>query len=223
MNLPRNRSKNNIQGWRVSTFLIGIAIILLAYTARLFNLQILQLEDWQAQSQDNHTERISISTHRGVILDRNGIVLARNIASYSIAVTPALLPDDEGDIEEILRELAEYSTRPLHYDDDPEAPDILIQCGENLGITEMVNVGLTFAPFEPVLVECDIDRDRALAIMEKSNMWPGVSIEIDPVRDYPTGDLTATFIGYLGPIPATYEEILRDQGFIPGRDKIGYG
>jgi penicillin-binding protein 2 len=223
MNWSRNRSKNGIQGWRITAFLVGFGVILLFYIMRLFNLQILQLEDWQTQSQDNHTEEISIPTYRGVIFDRNGIVLARNIASYNIAVTPALLPDDEGDIEEILRELAQYSTRPLHYDDDPEAPDILIQCGDNLGITEMVNVGLTFAPFQPVLVECDIDRARALAIMEKSINWPGVSVEVEPVRDYPTGDLTSTFVGYLGPIPATFEEALRAQGFIPGRDKIGYG
>ncbi|MGD8458561.1 MAG: penicillin-binding transpeptidase domain-containing protein [Anaerolineales bacterium] len=223
MKSSRRHVQNGIQGWRITAFLIGFGVIILIFSARLFNLQILQGEDWQVQSQENHTERISISTHRGVIYDRNGIILARNIASYNIAVTPALLPDDEGDIEEILRELSQYSTRPLYYDDDPDAEDILIQCGTNLGITEMVNVGLTFAPFEPVLVECDIERDRALAIMEKSTIWPGVGIEIDPVRDYPTGDLTSTFIGYLGPIPATFEEALRDQGFVPGRDKIGYG
>ena len=87
----------------------------------------------------------------------------------------------------------------------------------------MFNVGLSFAPYTPVLIECDIERDRALAIMERSVDWPGVSIQVEPVRDYPTGDLTSTFIGYVGPIPAPLEEQLRAQGFIPNRDKIGYG
>jgi penicillin-binding protein 2 len=223
MNSSGSRSFNRIQVWRISTFLIGFGVIMVLFLARLFNLQIIQADDWQSQSEDNHTVQISLPTLRGVIYDRNGIILARNIASYNIAVTPALLPDDEGDIEEILRELAQYSTRPLSFDDDPEAPDILIQCGDNLGITEMVNVGLTFAPFQPVLVDCDIDREMALAITERATNWPGVSVEIEPVRDYPTGKLTAAYIGYLGPIPETFEEALRDQGFIPGRDKIGYG
>jgi penicillin-binding protein 2 len=218
-----SRTYNQIQVWRIWAFMIGYGVIMVLFFARLFNIQILQGDEWKSQAEDNRTEYISLPARRGVIYDRNGIILARNIASYNISITPALLPDDEGDIEEILRELAEYSTRPLSFDDDPDAPDILIQCGENLGITEMVNIGSSFAPYQPVLVECDIDRDIALAIMEKGTDWPGVSIEVEPVRDYPTGKLTSTYIGYLGPIPAAFEEALREQGFIPGRDKIGYG
>lgn len=214
---------NTIQPWRIGVLFIGFAIVMALFTFRLFTLQILEDETWQSQSLDNRTEYISLPSRRGVIYDRNGIVLAQNIASYNIAITPALLPDDQGEIEEIIRALSEFSTVPISFDDDPEADDILIQCGENLGIIEMVNVGITFAPFQPVLIECDIGRERALAIMEKASDWPGVSIEIEPVRDYPTGKLTATFIGYLGPIPARLEEGLRDLGFIPGRDKIGYG
>ncbi len=37
-------------------------------------------------------------------------------------------------------------------------------------------------------------------IKEKSVDWPGVSVEIEPVRDYPTGELTAAVVGFLGPI-----------------------
>ena len=223
MKPAENKSFNTIQPWRIGILFVGFTIVMALFTVRLFNLQILEDENWQSQSLDNRTEYISLPARRGVIYDRNGIVLAQNIASYNIAITPALLPDDQGEIEEIIRELSEFSTVPVSFDNDPEAEDILIQCGDNLGISEMVNVGITFAPFQPVLVECDIGRDRALAIMEKAADWPGVSIEIEPVRDYPTGNLTATFIGYLGPIPAALEEGLRELGFIPGRDKIGYG
>ena len=223
MKSSEKSSFNTIQAWRIGVFFIGFAGVMLIFAIRLFNLQILQDENWKSQSLDNRTEYISLPARRGVIYDRNGIVLAQNIASYNIAITPALLPDDQGEIDEIIRELSELSTVPVSFDDDPEAEDILIQCGDNLGIFEMVNVGITFAPFQPVLVECDIGRERALAIMEKAADWPGVSIEIEPVREYPTGKLTASYIGYLGPIPAVLEEGLRELGFIPGRDKIGYG
>lgn len=218
-----HRPYNTMERWRVYAFLIVFGILMVLYVFRLFNLQILQGEEWQGLAEDNRTETISLAPLRGVIYDRNGIILARNVASYNLAITPALLPDDEGEIEEIIRELSEFTSVPVSYDDDPEAQDLLIPCGDNLGITEMVNVGLSFRPFEPVLIECDIERERALVIAEKAIDWPGVSVEIEPVRDYPTGALTSTYVGYIGPIPATLEGQLRDLGFIPDRDKIGYG
>ncbi len=223
MNSNSGQSGNSVQPWRVFMFGAVFGVILIIYLVRLFNLQILQGESFRADAEENRTEEVSLATQRGVIYDRNGIVLARNIASYSIAITPALMPEDPGEQDEILRELAQYTEKPVSFDEDPEAEDILIQCGENLGIIEMFNVGLSFRPYSPVLIECDIERDRALAIMERSVDWPGVSIQVEPVRDYPTGDLTSTFIGYVGPIPQTLEEQLREQGFIPNRDKIGYG
>jgi cell division protein FtsI/penicillin-binding protein 2 len=133
------------------------------------------------------------------------------------------MPEDQAEQERIIRELSRFTIIPVTYDDDPEAENILIECGENLGIKEMFEIGLSFAPFQPVLIECDVERDRAITIMERAIDWPGVSIQVEPVRDYPTGDLTSTFIGYLGPIPATLEEELSAQGFVPRRDKIGYG
>ncbi len=56
---------------------------------------------------------------------------------------------------------------------------------------------------------------------------PGVNIEVEPVRDYPTGELTAEIVGFLGPIPANQpglnlEDYYREKGFVPGRDKVGY-
>ena len=223
MNSPENRSRNAVSVWRVWIFIGVIGLVMIVFVVRLFTLQIIQGEEWAQEAEVNRVEEISLRTQRGVIYDRNGLVLARNIASYNIAVTPALLPEDLGEQENILRELANYTTVPLTFDDDPEAENILIECGENLGLTEMVELGLSFAPFSPVLVECDVERDRALNIMEKASDWPGVSIEIEPVRDYPTGELTSTFIGYLGPIPATLEDDLVAEGFVARRDKIGYG
>ena len=74
----------------------------------------------------------------------------------------------------------------------------------------------------PVKIICNISEELARVIREKSVDWPGVAVEIEPIRDYPTGSLTANIIGFLGPIPAALEEVYEDRGFIPNRDKIGY-
>jgi penicillin-binding protein 2 len=61
-----------------------------------------------------------------------------------------------------------------------------------------------------------------MVVLENSIKWTGISIQTVPVRDYPTGSLTANIIGFLGPIPADQEEFYRNEGFIPNRDKVGY-
>jgi len=62
----------------------------------------------------------------------------------------------------------------------------------------------------------------ARLLQEKAVDWPGISIEIEPIRDYPTGSLTASFIGFLGPISSAEDEYYTERGFITQRDKIGY-
>lgn len=220
MSSTGQEQQSQIDNWRVNLFLVVAVIIFVVFILQLFNLQILEGTEWQAEAELNRTETISLRPLRGVIYDRNGIILAQNIASYNIAVIPANLPDDEGEIEEILTELSAFTVLPLHFGDIELEP--LIQCGSNLGMSEMVSIGSSFSPFTPVLVECDVPRERALVIQEKAIDWPGVSILIEPVRDYPTGDITSTFIGFTGPITALREEALSALGFLPNRDKIGY-
>jgi penicillin-binding protein 2 len=213
-------SKPTLDNWRLFAFIGIIGFIFLVFTLRLFYLQVLEHDNWLRQAEENRTEQISLAPSRGVIYDRNGIVLARNVASYNIAVTPALLPDDQGEIEEIIFELAELTGVPVTLGtiDDP-----LIPCGDSLGVREMVTIQTSFSPYDPVLIQCNVPREIALAVDEHSMDWPGVTVEIEPVRDYPTGAMTAAIIGYLGPIPATLEEELVAQGFVANRDKVGYG
>jgi len=53
--------------------------------------------------------------------------------------------------------------------------------------------------------------------------WPGVTLEIEPIRDYPTGSLTAAVVGFLGPIPEALQDFYEDRDFVANRDKVGYG
>jgi penicillin-binding protein 2 len=61
-----------------------------------------------------------------------------------------------------------------------------------------------------------------MIVEEKSVDWPGIGVEIQPIRDYPSNSLTANIIGFLGPIPASQEEFYVSQGLVPNRDKVGY-
>ncbi len=158
---------------------------------------------------------------RGIIYDRNGTILARNIASYSVVITPAALPDDDGDIQRIYRELSVLTGVPVNNGTVDEAK-LLQACTPGPGITQLVDLGISNAPYDPVKIQCYVNEKTAMVVREHEVDWPGVSVEIEPMRDYPTGSLTATVVGFLGPIPASLEMEYRSQGFLPNRDKVGY-
>lgn len=215
------RIGNRLRRWRIIVFAVAINLMFGVYIIKLFNLQILEGADWIALAEENRISEISLPTLRGVIYDRNGIVLARNIASYNVVIYPAFLPDDEGEIQEILRNLSNLINMPINLGEVTlETP--YVPCLSEHGITQIVNYGLTSAPYSPVKVKCNIDETTAMIIKEKSIDWIGVDIEVEPVRDYPTGSITASIIGFLGPISAADEAYYRERGFVPNRDKIGY-
>ncbi len=214
-------SHNTVEPWRITAFVLVLFGIFVVFILRLFSLQIVQGPAFRAQAEDNRTETLNIQTSRGNIYDRRGIVLARNIPAYNIIVTPAQLPDDIGEIQEIYRELSALTGVPIDLgvidENTPFSP-----CVSDHGISQIVTFGETTNPFRPVEILCDVSQMIAMVVQERSVDWPGVSIEVESVREYPTGELTAAIVGFLGPIPADREQEFISLGFISQRDKIGY-
>jgi penicillin-binding protein 2 len=213
--------ENHIELWRIIIFAIGIAAMFLLYVVRLFDWQILQYETFFAQAEENRIQTINLPAQRGIIYDRNGVTLARNIPSYNIVITQAYMPDDEGAVDDIVRELSNLTNIPVNLNEISEE-NPFVPCVSDHGIAQIVEYGEVSAPYQSVPVACDVSREIALIVQEKSTLWPGVSVQTSSLRDYPTGILTANIIGFLGPIPAEQELFYVEQGFIPNRDKIGY-
>lgn len=210
-----------IQPWRALVFYVVLTLGVFVLVAQLFNLQVLQYGINLAKADDNRTREISVPPSRGIIYDRNGYILARNVASYNVVITPANLPNDQADIQEVYRELSALIGVPVNSGTLEDAK-LVSPCVPGPGIAQWVELQDTNAPYSPVKVQCNISEEKARIIREKAMDWPGVSVEIEPIRDYPTGSLTSDVIGFLGPIPARDEQLYRDQGFLPNRDKVGY-
>ncbi len=207
--------------WRVLAFFGVIILVYLFYAYRLYSLQVVEGDRWLAQAEENRVKEINLPTLRGTITDRRGTVLARNIPSYDVILNPADLPDDPGATQEIYRQLSKLIGVPVNLNAiTPETP--YVPCSSDHGIAQIAEYGITSSPYAPVKVKCNIDEKIAKVIQEKSVDWPGVGVEIEAVRDYPTGDLTANIVGYVGPIPAELEEEYRAQRLVPARDKVGY-
>ena len=85
--------------WRLISFYAVIALIFGFFIYRLFDLQIIRGGTFLTQADKNRTKEINLPTQRGIIYDRNNFILAQNIASYNIVITPANLPGDTGTID----------------------------------------------------------------------------------------------------------------------------
>jgi len=211
--------------WRLVAVYIVVTLVLAVLLLRLINLQLIEGPNWITRAVDNYTNEVSIAAPRGIIYDRNGYILARNLASYNVVITPAGLPDDESDIQAIYREVSELTDIPVGgplTEQALEEAKLYAPCVEGPTITQLVGLQETNAPYGPVRIKCNVTEEIARIVEEKKADWPGVSVEIDPIRDYPTGALTASLIGFLGPIPASLEEELSARGFVANRDKVGY-
>jgi len=210
--------------WRMLIFYLAIAAVFGFFLMRLFTLQVIDGPDYLEQADENRLTEVLTPTQRGIIYDRNGYVLARNVASYNVTITPALLPADEGAIQEIYRRLSVLIDVPVNRGDitDEQVVRTFKPCDNDLGIAQVVYIADTLAPYDPVRVKCNVDQTTAMKIQERGSDWAGVKVEIEPIREYPTGVLTSEIIGFLGPIPAREEEAYKAEGFVPGRDKVGY-
>ncbi|MGC9350016.1 MAG: penicillin-binding protein 2 [Anaerolineae bacterium] len=217
-----------------------VLLILGLYLIRLWQLQFLEGGSWRARAEQQQSRLETISPARGVIYDRNGDILVRNIPAYNVTVTPGELPDDFEDPErrrEVLMRLAQLLAPEVTYtseglDQEPYRLEIQAVGREHFppygeapdpGLVEMIERVRYVEPFKPIVVAQNVDRDLALLIAQEGGVtMPGVGIEIVSRRKYTYGEATSQILGFLGPIPQERVEEFEQKGYDPSVDRIGY-
>lgn len=211
------RAAAHIPLWRLLlTYAVSI-ILLVVFAVRLYQLQVIEGESYRLIADENRFTSVSLPAARGIVYDRNGFQLVRNVPAFNVVITPALLPDSEAEIEAIFQRLSALTGVPVDQPGPPAA-----RCIEGRGIRQLVEEGETNRPYDAWPIACDVPERTARVVQQQAIDMPGVSIETIPVRDYTTGALTAAVIGYLGPIPEESAEAYEEAGFVAGRDKVGY-
>src|ERR1044071_5170563 len=143
-------SKYEVPLWRVLFIYALIIGVVGVMVYRLVALQVVGPQSWVNQSVDNYQETISEPAPRGIIYDRNGFVLARNVASYNVVITPASLPDDDADIQRIYREVSALTGVPAGgpvTDATLENAKLFSACIPGPSIADMVALGDSLAPY----------------------------------------------------------------------------
>lgn len=205
---------------------VGIVALslFLALFARLWFLQGIERQDFEAASVSNRLRVIHTEGPRGRILDRNGKVIVDNRTTIVVALDREPLREkvsglderDEGDLEKIregLWEDFEHTAGALrslgvpNSDGGPMTPeDIWKRYADK-----------RYSPQEPVPVAEDVGVEVEQYLMERASQFPGVIVERRTVREYPYGTLAAHILGYVGEI--NDEELLARGGEIPGSDR----
>ena len=214
----------------------GILLVLGIYLIRLWQLQFLEGGSWQARAEQQQNRVVTISPPRGVIYDRQGEILVRNVPAYNVTITPGELPDDAQREREVLMRLSQLLDIPYSTEvglNQPEFQEEMEFAGRALlppfgdapepGLLEMVDEVRWVEPFKPIIVDQNVDRNLALIIAQEGGVtMPGVGIEIIPRRYYPYGDLLSQVLGFLGPIPPEQVEVYEQRGYDPSVDRVGY-
>lgn len=221
LNASGDPNKQPLDPRRMLAFYFVMAAAALILGGRLVYLQGIKGAEYDALAKENRESLINIPAPRGIIYDRNGVQLVRNVPSFNITLTPAYLPDDEIRLKEMYQYLSKLTGVPV---DTP--PDAVTTCGRAnntpCGITQVVAENIQLAPYTAVPFAKDVPQEIAFIIRERLRELPGVGISVTPLRDYPTGALTAHVVGYMGAITQEVADFYAGLGFDPSRDKIGY-
>ena len=212
-----NRRLMPFQGWRLIFFQAVIVFSLVILVIRMGELQFYRGEQFAADAEENQLQVVLQPAPRGAILDRNNVALAKNDPAWNVTITPAELPDDPADVLEVYNRVSALTDVPA----TRASADAAGRTDER-SLDEMVREGEGIAPFRAVVVAQDVPFEAMAQILEQSDLLPGVSVQVASVREYPTGAATAHVVGYLGPIGPEEELRLRELGYDPAFDRIGY-
>jgi len=173
----------NVQAESKKFFIISyiVIIVFLFLALRLWQLQILQGNEYRKLSEANRLRIVNIPAPRGIIFDRNGVPLVKNSPYYFASVIP-----DEFDKRKI-HLLAKVFGIP-----EEEIIDKLNKPG--------------LSPFTPVQLKQGLSFNEIAYIEARRSDFPGLIIETEITRDYIYGDIGSHLIGYLGKMNPSQSE-----------------
>ena len=171
--------------------------LLAALGGRLWYMQVVAGEEYQAAASENRIREVVTPATRGAILDAQGRPLVQNRTSLVVSVDRSTLLDLPDDGQKVVRKLADVLEVPYRKLDRQ-----LTLCGSP-GAAEPP-VCWNGSPYQPIPVAEDVRANVALQVMERSEEFPGVTAEMTAIRDYPKpfGARAAQTLGYIGPISA---------------------
>ena len=185
-------------GFAAVAVLVAFGILL----GRFIWLQVIQHDFYQTRAEDNRIALIPLVPNRGVITDRNGIVLARNYSAFTLEITPS----QTGNLEETINALAEI---------------IDVQPKDRKRFKRLLDEAKNF---ESIPIRTRLSDEEVAKFAAHRYRFPGVEVKARLFRQYPLGHVASHAIGYIGRITERdlkwIEEAERQANY-KGTDHVG--
>ena len=180
MSVIRN-IEGDLRRFRSRAMVVSFAILgaFLVLALRLFYLQVIRYDEFNEKAENNRTAIVPIVPNRGVIMDRNGIVLATNYSAYTLEITPSKVVEPLEDVIEQLSSVVEIQTR------------------DRRRFKKQVDESKSF---ESVPIRNRLTDEEVARFTAQSYRFPGVEIKARLFRNYPYSQLASHVIGYIGRI-----------------------
>ncbi|HCL36917.1 MAG TPA: penicillin-binding protein 2, partial [Marinobacter hydrocarbonoclasticus] len=164
---------------RAMVMLVFVLVLMTGLLARMYQLQIVEHEIYTTLSDKNRVQVQSVPPPRGLVYDRNNVLLAENRPVFSLTV----VPERVGDMDATLARLS----------------DILSIADEDLERFER-RLREPRRPFQAIPLSYDLDEAEIARMAVHRHQFPGVEVEAELVRYYPHSELTAHALGFVGRI-----------------------
>lgn len=203
MTKKRATIKNNIRethlfNRRVIVLVVIIVGACLGLIARLAFLQVVQHDVFMTLSNQNQLSLIPVEPSRGLIMDRNGVLLAENVPVYSLVVTPDNVPNLQQTIDQLSKII-------------DITPEDLKRFKKELR---------QHRPFQPVPLKLKLNDEEVARFYVNQYKYPGVAVNAGMFRYYPYGK---EFVSVLGYVARINEEEMKeiDQTNYAGSSSMG--
>ena len=181
------RQLNQMQDWaretqithgRVTVLAALMVLLMMGLLYRYFSLQVIQNEEFRAQSDRNRIAVRTVAPTRGIIVDRSGNLLAVNQPSFTLAITP----ERAEDLDNVLTKLS----------------DLLRLTDTDIEL--FTQARKRRRPLSPVPLKYRLTDEELAVIAVNKHALSGVSVQSELTRHYPEGDLLGHALGYVGRI-----------------------
>lgn len=196
--------QQEIFNFRLRLFIgIGFALLLLGILlARFVYLQAIRHDYYQTLAEKNRISVMPIVPNRGLILDRNGVVLAHNFSGYTLEITPSKVANLQATIDD-LATLVDIQPR-----DRKRFKKLQAESHD----------------FETLMIRSRLSDEEVARFAAQQYRFPGVEIKARLFREYPFSEKTAHLLGYIGRINQTDVDRLDENESLAnyrGTDYIG--
>lgn len=187
----RNHSAEaNLFARRTFIAFIGVVVMLLILFSNVYQLEVSLYDKYQTRSNNNRIKLLPVAPNRGLIYDRNGVLLAENKPIYSLEI----VPEQVEDIEQTVKEISQLLT----ISEEKQA--------------KFFREFKSTRRFKPIELHSRLSDQQVALFSVNQHKFPGAIIEARLKRYYPFGDLTTHNLGYVARINRRDANKLEQEG-----------